>query len=427
MTRTDATPEPSVKASGETPLRILVVTQYFWPENFQINHLVRALRERGHEVEVLTGKPNYPTGRIFEGYSIFGRSEDAFESTRVWRAPLVPRGDGGSIRLALNYVSFAVAASAFGVARVGGKFDCIFVYAPSPVTVTIPALALGRKLGAPVLLWVQDLWPESVTAAYGKKLEISMPALRWLVRRIYRGCTRILVQSQAFTPSIERFGIPPERIAYLPQSVDARFKPVAPAADAPPALSAPGFRVVFAGNIGQAQDFETVVEAAGLLREQPVQWIIIGDGRRWRWLADEVQRRGLGDRIALPGAFPEEAMPGFFAHAHALLVTLRDDPIFALTIPTKVQAYLASGKPIIAGLAGEGARIIEEAKAGVTAPAGDPAGLAAAVLRLMRTDPSDRAAMGERALAYSRKNFDREVLLDRLVALMREAIAAYGR
>lgn len=411
-------------AAGEH-LRILVVSQYFAPENFQINHFVKALHNRGHQVEVLTGKPNYPGGRFFEGYSFLNRQHELLDGVPVWRAPVVPRGSGGNFRLAINYISFAAAASVLGLLRVRGDFDCIFVYAPSPVTACLPALAIGRKSGVPVVLWVQDLWPESVTAASNAKwLDTVMPSLNWLVRRIYLNCARILIQSEAFRPSIERFGIAPERIAYLPQSVDALFKPVPLAEDVPAALKETGFRVVFAGNIGEAQDFETIVEAADRLREQPMRWIIIGDGRRRPWLEAEVRKRGLGAHIALPGSFPEQAMPTFFAHADALLVTLRRDPIFALTIPTKVQAYLASGRPIIAGLDGEAARIVKDAKAGVVARSGDPVALAAAVLTLMRMAPSERVQMGQCGLDYSRRNFDRDLLLDRLVAHFRAVKAA---
>lgn len=415
---------PATEVAGNArPLRILVVSQYFWPENFQINHLVRSLHARGHRVEVLTGKPNYPSGKFFDNYSLFGRRYEVVDGVPVWRAPLIPRGKGGGVRLALNYLSFAVAGSLAALLRVRGSYDCVFVYAPSPIISCLPALALRLKRRVPVVLWVQDLWPESVTAASGgRSTHFLLPALNVLVRSIYRGCARILIQSQAFRPSVERFGIPPERIAYLPQSVDGLFQPVEPDADAPRALSEPGFRVVFAGNIGQAQDFETVVDAAERLRNEPVRWIIVGDGRRRPWLVDEISRRGLEDSIFLPGSFPESRMPGFFAHADALLMTLRREPIFALTIPTKLQAYLACGKPIIAALDGEAPRIVAEAGAGVAAPAGDPDALAAAVLQLMQMPASERAAMGERAVKCARENFDRDMLLDRLVANLRMAM-----
>lgn len=407
--------------TGE-PLRILIVTQYFWPENFQINHLARALRQLGHEVTVLTGKPNYPSGRLFQGYSVFGNRLDSHEGIPIIRVPLLARGAGSGLRLALNYVSFMLAASTAAVTRVKGDFDVIFVYQPSPVTVGIPAIAAKWKKRVPILMWVQDLWPESVVAAGGVRSKLVYSILERLTRYIYRRCDKILVQSQAFRPSVEKVGADPERIVYLPQSVDALFRPIQPEEAHLPNVSLPdGFRVLFAGNVGHAQGLETLLEAAEILRKQPdIHWIVVGDGRRFEWLREQVRDRSLGDRIHLVGRYPENEMPHFFAHADALLVTLRQAPIFALTIPTKVQAYLASGRPIVAGLDGEGARIVSEAGAGETAPAGDAEALARAVLNLYRLTPAERSAMGFRAVTYSRTHFSRDRLVDELVKLMRE-------
>jgi glycosyltransferase involved in cell wall biosynthesis len=405
-------------------LRILIVTQYFWPENFQINHIAKALQARGHHVSVLTGKPNYPGGRFFPGYSWFNRGTDDFDGIKITRAPLIPRGDGGSLRLALNYLSFAASGVVTAIARIKGPVDCIFVYEPSPVTVGLPALALKRKLGAPILFWVQDLWPDSVYAAGDVRSNLLRAVLDRLVRRIYGGCARILIQSEAFRPAIEAAGVDQSRIVYWPQSVDPMFRPAPPSVDGPAELELPGFRIVFGGNVGHAQDFETVVEAADRLREHDrIRWIVIGDGRRYAWLRSEIERRGLGDRFHLLGRFPEEAMPSLFAQADALLVTLRKHPIFALTIPTKVQAYLACGKPILGAIDGEGARIIAESGAGIAAPAGDAAALADAALRLARLPEAERAQLGAKGLAYSREHFDRDRLVDRLIQLMHGATA----
>ena len=409
-------------------LRILIVTQYFWPENFQINHLSKALRDRGHAVTVLTGKPNYPAGRFMAGYSMFGRRRDDFDGIPVIRVPLIARGGGGGLRLALNYLSFVVSGVLLGPRWVKGPFDCIFVYEPSPITVGLPAMAMRRATGAPIIFWLQDLWPESVTAATGRRWKIFNAPLNWLVRFIYSACEIILIQSQAFREPVTRAGVDPRRIVFWPQSVDPLFQPAPPAADAPEALTAPGFRVVFAGNIGQAQDFETIVEAADRLRDYPdVRWIIIGDGRRYAWLKQEVERRGLDHCVRLLGRHPEDAMPGLFACADALLVTLRREPIFALTIPTKIQAYMACGKPIIAGLDGEGARVVEEAGAGVTVAASDPEKLAEAVLTVRGLSADERSAMGRNGLRYSREKFDREMLLDRLEELFMTTIAEARR
>ncbi len=415
----------SEHAGSEHGLRIAVVTQHFWPEGFQINHLVRALTERGHEVTVLTGKPNYPAGNFFEGYSYLGHNKDRYENAEVLRVPVIPRGKGGGLRLALNYLSFLVNARLFGVGRLKGRFDAIFCYAPSPFTVGLVALSAKHRTGAPMLIWVQDLWPESVAAVGGVKVGWVLRLIDGMVLRIYRGADRALIQSPAFRSHVERSGIEAERIVYFPQSVDPLFQPLPPEQSPEQGgLMPQGFRVMFAGNVGQAQDFETVLAAAERLRAYPdIRWIIIGYGRRHAFLAEQIEKLGLADRFVLLGQHPEASMPLFFAHADALLVTLRKNPIFAKTIPTKIQSYLACGKPIVAGMDGEGARIVVESGAGFAAPASDPEKLADAVLRLYQLSEAERLEMGRRAKAYSIVHFDRDRLVDQLVAEMRTLVA----
>ena len=412
--------------TSERSLNLLVVTQYFWPENFQINLIVRELVARGHRVTVLTGKPNYPAGRFYEGYSFFGQAEEQWEGAHVLRLPLIPRGNNHRLGLLLNYLSFPAIAWFLGPRRLrDARFDAIFVYAPSPLFVGLPALRLQRLWGVPMLYWLQDLWPESVALAGGIRSNLVLNAIAKVVAHIYHGSARVVIQSRAFQADVEAAGIPPDRIVYFPQTATAHFRPL-PRSEAveEDKLLPKGFRVMFAGNIGSAQDFGTLLAAAERLRDHAeIQWIIVGDGRRRPWVAAEVRRRGLEHCVHLPGLFPEEAMPRFFAQADALLVTLEGKRIYSLTIPTKVQAYLASGKPIIAGLDGEGARVIEEAGAGLTAPASDPAALAARVLEMSRLSEAERAEMGRRARAYAEREFDKDRLIDGLVATIRQTIA----
>ena len=204
-------------------MRLLIVTQYFWPENFRINDLAAGLRERGHEVTVYTGKPNYPDGRFFDGYGFFGRGNETYEGMRVIRVPLIPRGDGGAVRLALNYLSFALFASALAPFRVRGEFDAILVYEPSPVTVGLPALVMKKLKRAPILFWVQDLWPESFSATEAVRAGWILKAVERLVRFIYRGCDRLLVQSRGFIPQLSAMGAPAEKIRYFPSWAEGIF------------------------------------------------------------------------------------------------------------------------------------------------------------------------------------------------------------
>lgn len=397
-------------------MRLLIVTQYFWPENFRINDLVLGLKERGHELTVYTGKPNYPEGRFFDGYGFWGRASENWNGIRVLRVPLVPRGRGGGLRLAINYLSFAFFASLAAPLRIREPFDAILVYEPSPVTVGLPALVMKKLTGAPILFWVQDLWPESLAATGAVRVRWVLRAVERLVCFIYRRCERILVQSRAFIGPIRAFGIPEEQIAYFPNSAEELYRPVMLEPDAPErALVPKGFCVMFAGNIGAAQSFDAILGAAERLRSYTdIHWIILGDGRLGSWVRSEVTRRGLERCMHLLGRHPAESMPRWFALADAMLVTLRREPVFALTIPAKIQSYMACAKPIIAALEGEGARIIRESGAGIVTAAEDPSALAQAVLEMYKMPDNERREMGWRGRRYFEAHFERHRLLDQL-------------
>jgi glycosyltransferase involved in cell wall biosynthesis len=404
-------------------MRVLIVTQYFWPENFRINDLAQGLVKIGHQVTVLTGKPNYPSGEFFDGYSFWGKSREMFAGIEVIRVPLVARGNGGATRLVFNFLSFALFASLFGPLRCRGSFDVVLVYEPSPVTVGFPGLVMKAVKKAPLMFWVQDLWPESLSATGAVKSKWIINLVASLVSFIYKGCDRILVQSRAFVDRVRALGADSTRILYYPNSAEELYRPVS-RDTSPHAASLPlGFRIVFAGNIGTAQSFETILGAAEELREHPeIHWVILGDGRQFNWVKEEVAKRGLTHRFHLLGRHPVEAMPQWFAQADALLVTLKRDPIFSLTIPSKVQSYMACGRPILASLDGEGARIIEEAQAGVVVPPEDASALAAAVLRLSGMPSPDREQLGQNGRRYFLQEFERDALLARLDAWMKELV-----
>ena len=405
-------------------MRILIVTQYFWPENFRVNDLARGLHERGHEVTVYTGKPNYPEGKFFLQYGFFDRAAEDYQGIHVIRVPLVPRGSGTGVRLAINYLSFALFASLLAPLRCRGQFDAILVYEPSPITVGLPALVLKVLKRAPLLFWVQDLWPESLSATGAVHSPWMLKMVERLVRFIYRGCDRILVQSRAFIPAVSRLVAEPQRILFFPNSAEALYQPVTVAPDTAESRNLPaGFKVMFAGNIGAAQDFETILSAAEQLKSQSaIQWVILGDGRMQAWVKQEIARRGLQHCMRLLGKYPLEAMPVFFALADVMLVTLKKDPIFAMTVPAKVQSYLACARPIVAALEGEGARVINEASAGLVTASENAHALADAVLALYRMTPEARLAMGQRGRAYFEAHFERERLLNQLEGWMHELI-----
>jgi colanic acid biosynthesis glycosyl transferase WcaI len=396
-------------------MRLLVVSQYFWPENFRINDLVVELVRRGHQVTVLTGLPNYPVGKVFPDFREDPARYAYYEGAEVVRVPLLSRGRGG-LRLALNYLTFALSASTLGLWKLRGKpFDAILAYEPSPITVGLPAALMRAVKRAPLAFWVLDLWPETLQAIGVVRSPAALRAVGKLVSFIYKRCDVILAQSKSFIPQIQRYSGSKSRVVYFPNWAEAIFDMghAVPAADVP--VRGGAFNVMFAGNIGDAQDFPAILAAAeGLRGYAYIRWLIVGDGRSAGWVADEIKRRNLQDCVFMMGRHPVERMPSFFKHANALLVSLKDEPIFAMTIPGKLQSYLAAGIPVVAMLNGEGAELVEGSCAGLVCPAGDHAGLAAAVLKLSQMPDAERAAMGIRGLELTCSEFDRDRLVTKL-------------
>jgi colanic acid biosynthesis glycosyl transferase WcaI len=406
-------------------VKILVVSQYFWPENFRINDLVKEWVTRGHEVTVLTGKPNYPDGQVFQEFASAPERFSDYEGARVHRVPMLARSQG-AMRLMLNYLSFVIGGCLWGPWLLRGlRAGVIFVYEPSPITVGLPAVLLGRLKRAPVVLWVLDLWPETLAAVGAVRSPVVLRMVGHLVSFIYNRCALVLGQSRAFIDSIGHYCRDRSKVRYFPSWAESLFLQAdgARAPEVPPATDT--FSILFAGNIGEAQDFPAILDAAELLRHnERVRWLIVGDGRRFEWVKGEIARRQLHERVLLLGRFPVERMPSFYAHADALIASLKADPTFSMTIPGKVQSYLLAGKPILGMLDGEGASAIEAAGAGLVCPAGDAQGLVNAIERMAGMSPDERLAMGARGRQYAESEFDRDRLMDRLLGFFSEVGAA---
>ena len=406
-------------------MHILVVTQYFWPEEFRINELSRMLDKRGHQVTVLTGIPNYPAGSFFPGYRFIRNKTENHEGIKIIRVPLLPRGKGGGIHLALNYFSFAIFASILGPLKCRESYDVIFVYEPSPITVGIPAIVMKKIKSAPIVFWVQDLWPESLSATGAVKSQFILKMVEHLVRLIYSCCDLILVQSRVFINAISRMGIEQSKIKYFPNSAEGIFTQADGVAKLSQGIEFPaGFRIIFAGNIGAAQDFETILKAAALIKNHAdIHWLVVGDGRMFSWVQEQIKLRELSQTIHLLGRHPVKMMPSFFSRGDVLLVTLRKEPIFALTVPAKVQAYMASARPIIAALDGEGARTIEESGAGLVCPSENAEMLAEAILKVYHMDQGQRKKMAMNGRKYFEENFEPNKLIDDLESWLAELTA----
>lgn len=407
-------------------MKILLVSHYYHPEPLRITDLAEILANSGHEVEVVTSQPNYPEGRHYPGYGWFRRRRERIGPVLVHRLPTIPRGRGRALGLASNYLSFTVLGTFLVPMLCRKPYDVIFVFAPSPLTSAIPAIVMKWLRRRPLALWLQDLWPESLEAVGMVRSSFLMRCATWLSTAIYRSCDVILIQSKAFAPRLQALGIPAERLSYLPNSAESFYGLTSPGS-LPESKLPDGFRIMYAGNLGAAQGLEHLLEAAEKLRAHPrIRWIVVGGGRLRSWFEDEVKRRNLSTITLLPRQAPDQ-MPPLIAQADALFISLRPSPIFELTIPSKLQSALASGKPIIAALAGEPGRIVREARAGVVCQPGDAGSLVDAARLLCDLPDAERQAMGVNGLHYYETNFSREVVLAHLQRQLQRLTAGEQR
>lgn len=407
-------------------MKILIVTQHFWPENFRINDLAEHFAKSGHEVTVLTGLPNYPEGSLFPDYARAPNDFDTYQGVKIVRIPHVLRGKS-RLRLMANYLSYFVSASLLGAWKLRGqRYDAIFVFAVSPITVAIPAIVLGKLKRTPVYTWVQDLWPETLSAIGVVRSPRILAAVGFLVSWIYKHSDHILIQSRSFAASVRKYcadADKPGKLIYFPNWAEDVFSQGAAVAQDVVTRRDDRFTIMFAGNIGEAQDFPAVLEAAEALRDDPrIRWVIVGDGRARDWVAAEVARRGLGNCFQLVGRFPVAAMPAFFACADAMLVALQDDEVFARTIPGKVQSYLAAAKPIVGMINGEARNVINESGGGLACAASSSAELADIVRSMAAMPAESLQEMGGKGRAYYESNFSRQTLFGQLESHFAHAV-----
>ena len=393
-------------------MKILVVCQYFYPEEFKVNELVEGLVTRGNDVTVLTGKPTYPRGPYPKGYKFWGVQEEEYKGAKIIRVPELTRGNGGSIGIVKSMLSFLF--SGWWYARWHKiEADAILCFQLSPVTMAAPALIYKCKLGVKLVHWVQDLWPESVTATTSIKGGAVVNWLNMFVTKIYSKSDVILVQSKAFERSICEKGDFKDKLIFAPNwAEDSIAQGELHTADC---KLPEGFKVMFAGNIGVAQDFPNIIKAAELLKDiKDIKWVIVGDGRAREDVEKEIYHLGLQDAFVFVGRHPVNTMPWFFKQADAMLVSLKDEFIFSLTIPSKVQAYMASGKPLVTMLNGEGSRVVEDAECGLTAASEDYKSLAENVKKMYEMSIEERENMGKKGRTYYDKVFAKNIVIDRV-------------
>lgn len=412
-------------------MNILIVSQYFWPENFIINDLVLKIKAQGHCVTVFTGKPNYPDGEIYPGYTSSGIHQESYsEEINVFRVPLRARKSGGRKNLILNYLSFVFSGIRYSFNFSKNKqFDVIFVFAPSPITTVIPAILLKWLTKSHLAIWIQDLWPESIKATGFIGNQLILNCVRVMVKGIYYCSDTILAQSRAFIPHILKLA-KKNKVIYYPNSVIDNLSNQGIyeglSTDLVRLLETK-FCIVFAGNLGTAQSVETIVNAAEKLKDiGAIKIVLVGSGSKINWIEQQIADKNLNN-LLLVGRHTSSEMPFIFSRAAGLLVTLKSDEIFTYTIPSKIQSYLASGRPIIAALDGEGANVIKEAGAGFISPSEDAQKLADNITQLYYLPESEREIMGRAGRAYFLKHFEMEGQTRILIEILEHRIRSKGR
>lgn len=399
-------------------MKILFVCQYFYPEVFRGNDIAFHWAEDGHEVHVVCGVPNYPDGVFHKGYGWFKRRHEVINGVKVTRLPIIPRGNN-KILLILNYFSYLIVGLVYMLFHaLFHKYDRVFVQQLSPVMMSAPGVLYKKLQRVPLYTWVLDLWPESLTAAGGINNKYVLAFFKHYVKSEYKHSDKILISSRSFEKSILEYGDYKDKIVYYPQWSDASPNDNVNKNDNLPELPE-GFKLMFAGAVGEAHGFECTMEAARMTKEhKEIKWVIVGDGRKLEWVREYVKEHGLEETVYTLGRFPAEAMPWFFGQADVMLVTLSDDPLFKLYAPAKISSYMAAGKPIVAVLNGEGAEMIRDAGCGWTLAAGDAEGFAKLAIDLSREDASELVAKGANAAKYYDEHFVKEKCLKKLDDLM---------
>lgn len=395
-------------------MKILFVCQYFYPEVFRGNDIAFHWAEDGHEVHVVCGVPNYPDGVFYQGYGWFKKRHEVVNGVKVIHLPIIPRGNN-KIMLMLNYFSYLIVGWVYMLFHaLFHKYDRVFVQQLSPVMMSTPGVLYKKLRRVPLYTWVLDLWPESLTAAGGINNKYVLAFFKHYVKSEYKHSDKILISSRSFEKSILEYGDYKDKIVYYPQWSDASPNDNVNKNDNLPELPE-GFKLMFAGAVGEAHGFECTMEAARLTKEhKEIKWVIVGDGRKLEWVREYVKEYGLEETVYTLGRFPAETMSWFFNQADVMLVTLSDDPLFRLYSPAKISSYMAAGKPIVAVLNGEGAEVIKDAVCGWTLAAGDAEGFAKLAVKLSQMDKRVMEEKGANALRYYNEHFVKEKCLNDL-------------
>lgn len=386
-------------------MKILVVSQIYWPEPFPTTDICEGLAQLGHEVHVITDVPNYPMGYIYPDYKGGKRRQEERNGVKITRTFTIGRRNNILFRM-LNYYSFAISSTlhSWGLEK---DYDVVLAIQASPIMMVNAALSYAKRAKKKCLFYTMDLWPASLSAGGIQESSPIYKLFGWISKRLYRRADRILITSGMFRGYLkENFQIPDSTIGYLPQYAAAQFDslPQVPPKDT--------VDLMFAGNVGAAQSLTTVLEAAEILKDNAaLRWHIVGDGSELQNLKSIAKDKALTN-VIFHGRKPPEEMPKYYASADAMLVTLTADPFVGLTLPNKVQSYMAAGKPILAAANGEIPQVLQKAACGFCAPAENGKALAAAVRQFLECP--DREQLGQNARSYYEGHFTRDQFMKTL-------------
>ena len=404
-------------------MRVLLLTQWYLPEPQKIvSDLAESVRDAGHEVTVLTGFPNFPAGKVYEGYRQKLFQRETINGIPIIRVPLFPDHSRSAIKRTLNVTSFAWSAAMLG-AFLAPRVDLIHVIHP-PLTVGWPAWLLSLLRWAPFTYEIQDMWPETLKATGIINNDRVLRTIGWWAKRVYSRAAAIRVISPGFRENMIEKGVPAQKIHVIPNWVDTAFyRPLPPDQKRADEFGFAGkFNILFAGMMGEAQGLETVLHAAAGLRDLPqMQFVFLGDGTALESLKKKSIELQL-DNVKFLGRHPQAIMPEFFALADALLLNLNNDPLFKITIPHKIYAYMSSGKPILAAAGGNPAEVVNSAEAGFTCPPGDPKALEQIARRLYSLNEEERRRMGENGRRIACEQFARNMVVRRVEDMFQSVV-----
>lgn len=393
---------------------ILVISQYFYPEQFRINDICTEWIKRGYQVTVVTGIPNYPQGKFYNGYGLFKKTREMYNGVEVIRIPLVPRGKN-AMMLSLNYLSFVVTGFFWNLfTKI--KADAVFIFEVSPMTQALPGVWYSKKRKIPCYLYVQDLWPENVEIITGITNKKVINTIGKMVDYIYRNCTRIFTTSNSFITSIVNRGVPKEKLTFWPQYAEDFYIPLSDI-EISEIPKDDRFNIIFAGNIGQAQGLGNLPKVAKLLKstqDLDICFNIVGDGRYKEELIKLVKDEDVESMFRFIPKQPAERIPEFLANCDVAYLGLADNPLFEMTIPAKLQSYLACGIPILASANGETKEIIEQSKTGLCSAPSNTKQLADNLIKMAQMDRKELQKMGETARIYYSEHFEKKELLDKM-------------